>query len=56
MGIKLPICQNRKQKYTSSKKYIYIKKPAIVFIVISSSLRMYAKLGSISWCRPNLLG
>ena len=53
MGIKIPICQNIKH---SSKKYTYINKPVFVFIVILSSLIMYAKLGSISGCRPNLLG
>ena len=53
MGIKIPICQNIKH---NSKKYTYINKPVFVFIVILSSLIMYAKLGSISGCRPNLLG
>ena len=48
MSIKILICQNIKHKYTYSKKYRYINKPVFVFIVILSSLIMYAKLGSIS--------
>ena len=56
MGIKIPICQNIKHKYIYNKKYTYINKPVFVFIVILSSLIMYAELGSISGCRPNLLG
>ena len=56
MGIKIPICQNIKHKYTYNKKYTYTNKPDFVFIVILSRLVMYAKLGSISGCRPTLLG
>ena len=56
MAIKIPICQNIKYKYTYNKKYTYIKKPVFVFIVILSSLIMYAKLGNISGCRPSSLG
>ena len=56
MGIKIPIYQNIKHKYTNNKKYRYIIKPVFVFTVILSSLMMYAKLGSMSGCRPTLLG
>ena len=56
MVIKIPICQNIKHKYIHNKKYTYINKPVFVFIVILSSFIMYAKLGSISGCRPSLLG
>ena len=56
MGIKIPIYQNIKHKYTYNRKYTYINKPVFVFIVILSSFIMYAKLGSISGCRPGLLG
>ena len=52
MGIKIPICQSIKHKYTYNKKYTYINKP--VFVILSS-LMMYAKLGSISGCRPSAL-
>ena len=55
MAIKIPICQNIKYKYTYNKKYTYIKKPVFVFIVILSSLIMYAKLVSISGYRWSLL-
>ena len=48
MSIKILICQNIKHNCTYSKKYRYINKPVFVFIVILSSLIMYAKLGSIS--------
>ena len=34
MGIKIPISQNIKHKYTYNKKYTYINKLAFVFIVI----------------------
>ena len=51
MAIKIPICQNIKYKHTYNKKYTYIKKPVFVFIVILSSLIMYAKLVSISGYR-----
>ena len=40
-------------KYTCNEKYSYINK--LVFVILSS-LIMYAKLGSISECRPSLLG
>ena len=53
MGIKIPICQSIKHKYTYNKKYTYVNKP--VFVTLSS-LMMYAKLGSISGCRPSSLG
>ena len=53
MGIKILICQNIKHEYTYNKKYTYINKP--VFVILSS-LIMYAKLGRISGCIPNLLG
>ena len=53
MGIKIPICQHMKHKYTYNKKYTCINKPAFVIL---SSLIMYAKLGSISGHRPSLLG
>ena len=53
MGIKIPISQNIKHKYTYNKKYTYINKH--VFVILSS-LIMYAQLGSISGCRPSLLG
>ena len=53
MGIKIPIFQNIKRKYTYHKKYTYIDRP--VFVVLSSLIR-YAKLGSISGCRLGLLG
>ena len=43
-------------KYIYNKKYTYISKPVFVFIVILSSLIMYAKLGNISGCRPSSLG
>ena len=56
MGIKIPICQNIKHQYTYNKQYTYINKPVFVFVVILSSFRMYPKLGSISRCRPGLLG
>ena len=56
MGIKIPISQNIKHKYIYNKKYAYINKPVIVFIVILSSLIIYAKLGSFSVCKPSLLG
>ena len=56
MVIKIPICQNIKHKYIYNKKYTYINKPVFVFIVILNSFIMYAKLGSISGCRPSLLG
>ena len=56
MGIIMSICQNIKHKYTYNKKYKYINKFVFVFIVILKSLIMCAKLGSISGCRPSLLG
>ena len=56
MGIKIPIYQNIKHKYTYNRKYTYINKPVFVFIVILSSLIIHAKLGSISGCRPRLVG
>ena len=56
MSIKIPICQNINHKYTYNKKYTYIKKPVFVFIVILSSLIMYAKLESISGSTPSYLG
>ena len=34
MGIKIPICQNIKHKYTYNKRYTCINKPVFVFIVI----------------------
>ena len=59
MGIKIQnfvrICQNIKDKYAYNKKYIYINKPVFTLILIFSSLIMYAKLRSISECRPSLL-
>ena len=42
-------------KYTYNKKYTYINNPVFVFVVILSSLIMYAKLESISECRQSLL-
>ena len=56
MGIKIPISQNIKHKYTKNKKHTYINKPVFVFIVILSSLIMYPKVRSISGCRPSLPG
>ena len=56
MDIKILICQNIKHEYTYNEKYRYINKPVFVFIVILSSLIMYAKLGSISGGRPGLPG
>ena len=56
MGIKIPIYQNIKHKYTNNKKYKYIIKPVFIFTIILRSLIMYAKLGSMSRYRPTLLG
>ena len=56
MSIKILICQNIKHKYAYKKKDTYINKPVFVFIVILSSLIMYAQSGSISWYWPSLLG
>ena len=53
MDIKTSICQNIKHEYIYNKKYTCINKP--VFVILNS-LIMYAKLGSISGCIPNLLG
>ena len=56
MSIKILICQNIKHKYAYKKKDTYINKPFFDFIVILSSLIMYAQPGSISWYRPSLHG
>ena len=48
MGIKIPICQNIKHKYTYNKKYTYINKTVFVLIVILSSLIMYANLEGLT--------
>ena len=55
MGMKIQVCKNIKHINIHTTKNIYINKAAFIFIVILSSLIIYAKLGSIWWYRPSLL-
>ena len=55
MVIKIPICKSIQHEYLYNKKYIYTNKLVFIFIVILSSLIIYAKLENILGCRPSLL-
>ena len=54
MGIKIPICKNMKHMNIHTTKNIHTLTAVFIFIVILSSLIIYAKVGSISRRRPSL--